>query len=108
MKDYKIWAEVKCRLLRMQSEFDMRALRVDKSRKGEGRSHRRRIQGGLHHRVPNPPQVEPQPTSDVRGMLNMKEKHKKEIASVYVVWCAGKTIKQESGGRSSHHSSNLL
>lgn len=38
MKDYKIWAEVKCRLLRMQSEFDMRALPVDKSRKGKGKA----------------------------------------------------------------------
>lgn len=90
MKDYKIWAEAKCRLLRMQSEFDMRTLPVDKSRKGAGRSHPRRIQGGLHHHVPNPPQVEPQPTQDVRGMLNMKKKYKKEIASVFVMWCAGK------------------
>lgn len=105
MKDYKIWAEAKCRLLRVQSEFDMRTLPVDKSRKGAGRSHLWRIQGGLHHHVPNPPQVEPQPTQDVRGMLNMKKKHKKEIASVFVMWCAGRNIKQESGGHSSHHSS---
>lgn len=60
----------------MQSEFGTRALLVDKSRKGEGCSDRRRIQGDLLHHVPSPPQMEPQPTHTVRWMLDMKKKHK--------------------------------
>lgn len=102
--DGKIWVEAKCRLLGAQSESGMRALLGEKSRKGGWGAVIGASEPGRSHSPPCPqsPLMGSLANQDVRWMLtitqmvNRRKKHKENI-SVYVMRCAGRNIKQESG-----------